>query len=413
MPARSSTASGCVQSKPAQPEAAEPKPAQPGFDARPSGPQSILNARIPEAEARILVFAPTGRDAALIAGTLSADSLAVAFCPDDETLLKMLSEGAAAAIIAEEALSHAAIASLGRWIASQDTWSDMPFVVLTSHGMPSPSTARKARELEALGNVTFLERPARPETVLGSMRAAFRARLRQYQMRDRQEMLARVNADLEQFAHSASHDLKEPIRNIAIYSQLLSENYGGVLDGEGKQFLRFLISGAKQIEILVNDLLLYTQAASIVEETAEPSAATKPLEAALAALREAIRESRARVTYDPLPEVRIREVHLQQLFQNLIGNAIKYRREIPRVHVSAEGKDGHWVFAVKDNGIGFDPIYKEQVFGIFKRLHTWSEYSGTGMGLAICQRIVQRYRGRIWAASEVGKGSTFYFSIPK
>jgi signal transduction histidine kinase len=366
-----------------------------------------------DSEARILVLAPTGRDAVLIAETLSAAALATAVCPDADTLLKMLEKGAAAALIAEEALSPAVVATLGQWVTSQDTWSDMPFVVLTSRGMPSPSTARKARELEALGNVTFLERPARPETVRGSMKAAARARLRQYQMRDRQEMLARVNADLEQFAHSASHDLKEPIRNIAIYGQLLSENYSGVLDGEGQQFLQFMISGAKQIEVLVNDLLLYTQAASIVEETAEPSAATKPLEAALASLREAIRESRARVTYDPLPEVRIREVHLQQLFQNLIGNAIKYRREVPRVHVSAEGKDGHWIFAVKDNGIGFDPVYKDQVFGIFKRLHTWSEYSGTGMGLAICQRIVQRYRGRIWAASEVGKGSTFFFAIPQ
>jgi signal transduction histidine kinase len=388
--------------------AAQSRPAQFGLDPR----TPDFGARISDLEARILVFAPTGRDSVLIAETLAGDALKVAVCPDAGALFTMLDEGAAAAIVAEEALSPSTIVGVGQWVTAQDTWSDMPFVVLTSRGMPSPSTARKARELEALGNVTFLERPARPETLLGSMRAAARARLRQYQMRDRQEMLARVNADLEQFAHSASHDLKEPIRNIAIYSQLLSRNYGAVLDSDGQQFLQFLISGARQIEILVNDLLLYTQAASIVEETAEPSGANKPLEAALAALREAIRESRARVTYDPLPEVRIREVHLQQLFQNLIGNAIKYRRETPHVHVSAEGKDGHWVFAVQDNGIGFDPIYKDQVFGIFKRLHTWSEYSGTGMGLAICQRIVQRYGGRIWAASEPGKGSTFYFSIP-
>jgi signal transduction histidine kinase len=364
-------------------------------------------------EARILVLAPTGRDSLLIAETLAADVLPTVVCRDADALLKMLEEGAAAAIIAEEALLPAAVARLGRWVTLQPPWSDIPFVVLTSHGVPRPSTTRRARELEALCNVTFLERPVRPETVRTSMRAAVRARLRQYEMRDRQETLARLNADLEQFAHSASHDLKEPIRNIAIYGELLGLQYSGVLDEQGRQFLEFMISGAKQIEILVNDLLLYTQAGSGVDEAPEPCPATKPLEDAIAGLREAIRESGALVDHDPLPDVRIREVHLQQLFQNLIGNAIKYRREAPHVHISAEDHDGQWIFSVKDNGIGFDPIYKEQVFGIFKRLHTSGKYSGTGMGLAICERIIQRYRGRIWATSQLGKGSTFFFAIPK
>lgn len=364
-------------------------------------------------EARILVLAPTGRDSPLIAETLAADALPTIMCRDVDALLKMLEEGAAAAIITEEALLPASVARLGRWVALQPPWSDIPFVVLTSHGVPRPSTTRRARELEALCNVTFLERPVRPETVRTSMRAAVRARQRQYEMRDRQETLARLNADLEQFAHSASHDLKEPIRNIAIYGELLGLQYSGVLDEQGQQFLEFMISGAKQIEILVNDLLLYTQAGSGVEETPEACPAAKPLEDAIAGLREAIRESGALIDHDPLPDVRIREVHLQQLFQNLIGNAIKYRREAPHVHISAEDHDGQWVFSVKDNGIGFDPIYREQVFGIFKRLHTSTKYSGTGMGLAICQRIVQRYRGRIWATSELGKGSAFFFAIPK
>jgi len=364
-------------------------------------------------EARILILAPTGRDAALIAETLAVDAMHQAICENAEALLHMLAEGAAAAIVAEEALDSEAIANLGHWVSAQPPWSDMPFVILTSRGAPRPSTTKRAVELEVLGNVTFLERPVRPETVRGSARAAARARLRQYQMRDRQETLARVNADLEQFAHSASHDLKEPIRNIAIYGELLGLHYGHALDEQGTQFLQFMISGARQIEILVNDLLLFTQAASIIEEIPDPCSPEKPLEAALAALRETIRESGAVVTHEALPEVRVREVHLQQLFQNLIGNAIKYRREEPQVHVSAADQNGHWVFSVRDNGIGFDPIYNEQVFGIFKRLHTSKQYSGTGMGLAICQRIVQRYRGRIWAMSEVGKGSEFLFAIPK
>lgn len=366
-----------------------------------------------ERESRVLILAPTGRDALLIAETLSSDAMRQAICPNADALLQMLGEGAAAVIVAEEALSRDAVSDIGKWVAGQPPWSDMPFVVLTSRGAPRPSTTKRAVELEALGNVTFLERPVRPETVRGAVRAAARGRLRQYQMRDRQETLARVNADLEQFAHSASHDLKEPIRNIAIYGELLGLHYGHVLDQQGTQFLEFMVSGARQIEVLVNDLLLFTQAASIVEEVPDPCSPEKPLEAALAGLRETIREAGATVTHDLLPEVRVREVHLQQLFQNLIGNAVKYRREDPRVHISAADHNGHLVFSVKDNGIGFDPIYHEQVFGIFKRLHTSKQYSGTGMGLAICQRIVQRYRGKIWVSSEVGKGSEFFFAIPK
>ncbi len=366
-----------------------------------------------EQERRILILAPTGRDAELIAATLRDDGMKTGICASPESLLTSLSGGAAAVLVADEALHSDALADLGRWVAAQTTWSDLPFVVLTSRGAPRPSTTRRAEQLEALGNVTFLERPVRPETVRGSMRAAVRARMRQYQMRDRQETLARVNADLEQFAHSASHDLKEPIRNIAIYGELLGMHYSQNLDDQGKQFLQFMIEGARQIEILVNDLLLFTQAASIIEEVPEPCPSEKPLDAALASLREAIRESGAVVTREPLPAVRMREVHLQQVFQNLIGNAIKYRREQPRVRISAVEQNGDWVFSVKDNGIGFDPIYNEQVFGIFKRLHTSKQYAGTGMGLAICQRIVQRYRGRIWANSEVGKGSEFYFAIPR
>jgi signal transduction histidine kinase len=361
----------------------------------------------------VLVLAPTGRDTPLIMETLSADALNVVPCRDAAELLAMLETGAATAIVADEALSPESVRRIEEWVARQPAWSDMPFVVLTSGGVPRPSTTRRAHELEALGNVIFLERPVRPETMRGSTRAAVRARLRQYEMRNRQETLARVNADLEQFAYSASHDLKEPIRNIAVYSELLSLQYGDLLDDQGREFLQYVISGAKQIEFLVNDLLLYTQAASTVEESPEPAQPSKPLAAALDTLREPIRESGASITVDPLPDVRIREGHLQQLFQNLIGNAIKYRKEAPRVRISAADGNGDWIFSIADNGIGFDPIYKDQVFGIFKRLHSHSEYSGTGMGLAICQRIVQRYRGRIWAQSEVGKGSTFSFAIPK
>ena len=230
--------------------------------------------------------------------------------------------------------------------------------------------------------------------------------------------LRRANQDLEQFAWSASHDLQEPLRSIKIYSELLNKRYGGKLDGQALDFLGFLRTGATRMEVLVRDLLTYTQVtrldgpAEIPGNSSED--AREAVAATLAALNGAIAESGATVTCGPLPSVRMHSTHLRQLFQNLIGNAIKYRKPglPPLVHVSGERQNGSWVFSVRDNGIGIEPEYKEQVFGLFKRLHTSDEYSGTGIGLAICQRIVERYHGRIWVESKPGEGSDFRFSIP-
>lgn len=227
--------------------------------------------------------------------------------------------------------------------------------------------------------------------------------------------LRRANADLEQFAYSASHDLQEPIRNIAISGDVLNRRYGQALDTNAKEYLAFMTNGAKRMERLVKDLLAYTQSANRDGESVETSDAAAALEQALSILSSNINEADAAVTYDALPTVRIPAVQLEQLFQNLIGNAIKYRRdnEAPRIHVGAEREDQHWRFAVCDNGIGIPPEYKERIFGIFKRLHTEGKYAGTGIGLAICQRIVERSGGRIWVESEgEGKGSTFYFTLP-
>ncbi len=361
----------------------------------------------------MLILTPRGRDASLIAGTLAEDGITAVICNDAAALVGLLEEGAAGAMVAEEALTQEGVNDIAHFLATQPPWSDLPFVVLTSGGRANPASVKKAQELAVLGNLTFLERPARPDTVRSSMRAALRARMRQYEMRRRQETLTRVNADLEQFAYSASHDLQEPIRNVAIYSDILSMRYSGVLDASGIEFLGNVKAAAVRMQTLVSDLLSYTQAASITEEAPEPGEADAALRAALANLTAAINRSGASITHDPLPAVRVREVHLQQIFQNLIGNAIKYRRDEPlRIHVSAERKDGHWLFSVKDNGIGIGPEYQEQIFGLFKRLHTNRKYPGTGIGLAICQRIAERHRGRIWVESELGKGSVFFFTVP-
>ena len=227
-----------------------------------------------------------------------------------------------------------------------------------------------------------------------------------------QDDLRRANEDLEQFAYSASHDLQEPLRSVKLYSEILTKRYGDSLDTEARQLVQFMQNGATRMETLLRDLLTYTQVTKI-EKVAEVTDANEALATALSNLTSAITQSGAEITADRLPVLAVPRMHLQQLFQNLIGNAIKYRspERPPRVRVVAERKHGHWIFSVSDNGIGIDPDDRARIFGLFKRLHTTEEYSGSGIGLAICQRIVDRYHGRIWVESEPGHGSTFRFTL--
>jgi PAS domain S-box-containing protein len=228
-----------------------------------------------------------------------------------------------------------------------------------------------------------------------------------------QEEVRRANQDLEQFAFSATHDLQEPLRSVKIYSELLAKRHGDTVDEEARKFITFVHSGATRMEMLVRDLLAYTQVAKF-DAPSETANANEALNGALANLGGAISESGAKISADPLPSLPVHGMHLQQVFQNLIGNAIKYRSpdRQPVLHVGVDRQDGYWLFAVSDNGIGIAAEYRENIFGLFKRLHTSDEYSGTGIGLAICQRIIDRYHGRIWVESEPGRGSTFRFKLP-
>jgi PAS domain S-box-containing protein len=227
------------------------------------------------------------------------------------------------------------------------------------------------------------------------------------------EALRRANKDLEQFAFSASHDLQEPLRTIKVYAELLATRHAALVEGESALFLSFLRDGARRMEAMVRDLLAYTQVARL-ERPSEPVDTAATLEATLTAMSGSLAEAHAHVTAEPLPALRVHGVHLGLLFQNLIGNAIKYRTpEIdPAVHVSAVRQADSWVISISDNGIGIKPEFQEQIFDVFTRLHTAQEYAGTGIGLAICQRIVERYHGRIWVESRPGEGSTFRFSLP-
>jgi hypothetical protein len=225
--------------------------------------------------------------------------------------------------------------------------------------------------------------------------------------------LGRANADLEQFAYSASHDLQEPLRMVAIYSELLREKFGGQLGSTGDEYIGYTVMGAMRMRDLLRDLRTYMQVSTTGEDPTDDIDAGEILKKTLLNLEIAIKDSGASISNTPLPRVRMYEFQLEQVFQNLIGNAIHYRSELPpRIHIAAGRQGEEWLFSVQDNGIGIEPQYQEQIFGIFKRLHSAVEYPGTGMGLAICQRAVGRAGGRIWLESEPGIGSTFYFTIP-
>ncbi len=226
------------------------------------------------------------------------------------------------------------------------------------------------------------------------------------------EALRQSNDDLNQFAYAASHDLQEPLRMVALYSQLLHRKYASKLDAEADQYISFVVGGAKRMEMLLKDLLTYSQTGSSSEGPAQPIDCESVLRKVLLNLQASIEQNSAIVHWDRLPMVQAHEVRMVQLLQNIIGNAIKYRSaEPPKIQIVAERRDSDWLFVVHDNGIGIEPAYAQQIFGIFKRLHG-QDYPGTGIGLAICQRIVERYGGRIWVESKLGEGSRFCFTLP-
>jgi PAS domain S-box-containing protein len=232
-------------------------------------------------------------------------------------------------------------------------------------------------------------------------------------LREANESLTRANADLEQFAYSASHDLQEPLRMISTYGEMLHRKFSGQLGPSGDQYIGYIVTGAIRMEQLLKDLRKFTQASLAPNAPASDVDAGAALQRALTNLKAAIEESGASITYEPLPWVRMHEFQIQQVFQNLIGNAIRYRsHEPPQIHVAAERSGDQWRISVQDNGIGIDPQYREQIFGMFKRLHSYADFPGTGMGLAICQRVVERVGGCIWVESQLGRGSTFLFTLP-
>jgi PAS domain S-box-containing protein len=225
--------------------------------------------------------------------------------------------------------------------------------------------------------------------------------------------LRHTNEELQQFAHIASHDLQEPLRMVASYMQLLAKRYKGKLDANADEFIAYAVDGTKRMKELIEDLLMYSRTGKSVASP-DRFASEEALQVALRNLRNLIDESGAVIDYDELPAITSVHSQVVQLFQNIVGNAIKYQGDkAPVIHISAVTSGSEWIFSVADNGIGIDPKYFERIFVIFQRLHGREEYEGTGIGLAICKRILQQQGGRIWVESEPGFGSTFYFALPK
>lgn len=224
--------------------------------------------------------------------------------------------------------------------------------------------------------------------------------------------LARSNAELQQFVHVSSHDLKEPLRTITSYVQLLQKKYQSQLGPESEEYVRFVVEGTHRLQELIDDLMSYTRLEDRGRDL-EWVDMPKILEEVRTNLKITIQEKKAQITQDPLPRVKGHPAHMVLLFQNLIGNAIKFHGKAPpRIHVGARLEEGKWIFQVTDNGIGIDPKYFEKLFVVFQRLHTREEYPGTGIGLALCRKIVEQWGGTIWVESKPGAGSTFYFTVP-
>ncbi|MEG3858999.1 PAS domain S-box protein [Microcoleus sp. herbarium12] len=232
------------------------------------------------------------------------------------------------------------------------------------------------------------------------------------QMLQLTEDLKRSNEELEQFAYVASHDLQEPLRAVTSYTQLLAQRYQENLDERADKYINYIVDGATRMQQLINDLLVYSRLGTRGKEF-EQAQCKAVVEQTMCNLQIAIAETKAVITYEEMPAVMADESQLVQLFQNLLANGIKFcRQDIPLIHIAASRQESEWLFSVSDNGIGIDPEYADRIFIIFQRLHSRREYSGTGIGLAMCKRIVERHGGRIWVESQEGKGATFYFTIP-
>jgi signal transduction histidine kinase len=360
-----------------------------------------------QSDSIILVWVASLANMEVVSRLLQRAGLDFRACGTIDALIAQVAHGVGALLIEDEVLTAPVLEKLTGFLNEQPPWSDLPVILLAKRVVNTPWSWRISR-------LTVLEQPVTSPVLVSVLRMALNARQRQYEVRNLLTKLQRSNEDLERFAYISSHDLQEPVRMVGIYTGMLAHKYKDKLDAEGNQYIDFALEGAARIKNLIKDLLAYSRINTDAREF-QPTDTGAVLRQVLDNLQIAIRETNAQVTHDELPTVEADVTQLEQVFQNLIENAIKYRRndEPPKIHVTAEKKDDQWLFKICDNGMGIDPGFHDQVFVAFKRLHAdRGKYPGTGIGLAIVKRIVERHQGRVWVESKPGEGSTFYFTIP-
>lgn len=281
---------------------------------------------------------------------------------------------------------------------------DYPLEVKNKNGNTTPVLYNASVYRDESGEVIGVFAAARDITELKEAEDDLKLKLNE---------LSRSNAELEQFAYVSSHDLQEPLRMIASYLQLLERKYKGKLDDKADKYIHFSVDGATRMQNLINDLLDFSRVTTQAKEL-HPTELEPIFKEVLSNLEVSINKNKAIISHDSLPVVMADKIQIAQVFQNLINNAIKFHSEdLPKINISVKKEKNHWLFAVKDNGIGINPTHSDKIFEVFKRLNKKRDYPGTGIGLAICKKIVERHGGRIWVESELGKCSIFYFTLPK
>lgn len=358
---------------------------------------------VKENASRILIAEDNSELAFYLKSLLAGMGYATLRAKDGEDALNKTREWKPDLVLADVMMPKLDGFSLCRQIKQDPTTGGIPVVLLTA--LTHRNALIKGWES---GADEYLFKPFHPT----ELRVRVRSILDLVEARKRREEEAERRRELEQFSYFASHDLKEPVRVMSNVSGLLKQRYQGKFSDDADQLIGFITEASERMQAVIDDLIAY----SIVESTKlhpEPTSTQVAVEEATKNLNLAISETGACVSFSSLPTVFGEKIQLVRLFQNLIGNAVKYRSEAaPRISISAKRVKDEWTFMVKDNGIGFDPKYAEHIFLIFKRLHDQTKYAGTGVGLAICKRIVTRHGGRIWAESKPGEGATFYFTLP-
>lgn len=292
---------------------------------------------------------------------------------------------------------------------SHEKTRDVPIIFVTALNKEKQHMSKGY----ASGAVDYLFKPVEPAILKSKVRIFSELHRQRKIIQTQLRLIEEKNRELEQFAYIASHDLREPLRVVTLYLELLAKRYRGKLDEKADSFIHYAVDGSKRMDKLIKGLLNYSQV-STADETFTPVDTKEVFEEAMSNLSAAVRDSDAAITRDDLPTLSGSHTLLVQLLQNLLANAIKFGKPgiAPEIHVSAERCQQEWIFSVRDKGIGIDPKHSERIFIIFQRLHTLEQYPGTGIGLALCKRIVERHHGRIWFESAPGAGSTFFFTLP-